>query len=82
MRSDELLPYLMSDTGNGLRFKRGVVVTWNTTTGANTVNVDGVVMTNLELLTTSDKALIATNDVVSILVDGPTWAIWGKVTKP
>ncbi|HEX5996291.1 MAG TPA: hypothetical protein VFY84_14210 [Jiangellales bacterium] len=54
--------------GSTVGHRQGVVETWNTTTGANTVRVGGTLFTNLPIADSSDLVLIAPGDVVAIRV--------------
>jgi hypothetical protein len=62
-----------------LAFRQGVVVTWDQTTGENTVNVGGTVLTNLPALTTSEVTSLAAGDVVGLLRSGPQFFVLGRI---
>lgn len=50
-----------------LRYRSGVVTSWNVKTGENIIEVDGQAFTNLPLMPGSYIGIIAVNDVVSLL---------------
>lgn len=81
-RSDDLAPLLVPDGRPVLGVRQGVVVAWDPVTFANQVRVDGVVLTDLPLLSSSDAALVVPDDVVSILTIGPSWGILGRFVQP
>jgi hypothetical protein len=62
-----------------LAFRQGVVVTWDQTTGENTVNVGGTVVANLPVLTTSEVTSLAAGDVVGLLRSGPQFFVLGRI---
>lgn len=81
-RSDDLSLLLAPKQAKTLGFQQGTVTAWNPVTYANTIDVNGTALTNLPVLTSSDAALIAVGDVVSILTFGSSWAILGRFTVP
>lgn len=82
MRSDDLVPLMTKSTGKAVSFRQGVIVSWNQLTAENTVMVGGALMENLAILNTSEAAILAPGDVVSILTAGSTWGILGRMTIP
>lgn len=82
MRSDDLAPLLAPTRTPVAGVRQGVVVAWDAITYANTVDVGGQELTNLPVLNSSDAALVAAGDVVSILTFGASWLILGRITVP
>jgi hypothetical protein len=82
MRSDDLVPLLAPSPGKPVSFRQGVIVSWDQTTAENTVLVGGALMENLTILNTSEAAILAEGDVVTILTSGSTWGILGRMTIP
>lgn len=68
-----------------MRFRQGVIVTFNQTTWDNTVNVGGTVMANLPLYGVGETALLVPGAVVGITVVGDaskSMYITGRIVKP
>lgn len=82
MRSDDLAPLLAPSPGPAVGYRQGVIVTWNPDTAENTVSVGGALLTNLNILNTSEAAILGPGDVVGILTLPGTWAILGRLTIP
>lgn len=73
--------------GYDLRFRSGVVVSWNPLTAENTVRVGGTEVHDLPILNTSEALLLEPGAVVSILAarndkGSTTYAILGRMTIP
>ena len=82
MRSDDLVPLLAAGPGPAVGYRQGVIVTWDPDTAENTVSVGGSLLTNLNVLNTSEAAILTAGDVVGILTLPGTWAIIGRLTIP
>ncbi len=91
MRSDDLVPLLAlaaasaPASGDGLNLRQGLVMAWDQLTAENTIMVDGVTLTNLPCLNTSEAAILRPGDVVSLLVKGrnaQSWAVLGRHIIP
>lgn len=82
VRADDLAPLLAPQSGPAVGFRQGVIVSYDPTTGANTVAVGGSILTNLALLNTSEALLLVPGAVVGILTTGATWCILGRLTIP
>lgn len=82
MRSDDLVPVLAGDGGGRpLGLTQGTVNSWNTTTGANSVTINGTIFSNLKVI--GPTSGIATNDEVMVLKWGSgSWYVLGKLTNP
>lgn len=83
--SDDLTPLLAQQPAAGLGLRSGTVVAWDQVTGANVVDVDGVLVSNVPILNTSEAALLIPGDVVKILTTGTgasSWGILGRFTIP
>jgi hypothetical protein len=64
-----------------MALRQGVVQSWNTSTGENTIQVAGATLVNIPALT-AESATLKANDVVALLTTGDTWLVIGKVTVP
>lgn len=71
-----------------VRYRQGVILTWNPSTLENTIDVDGVPLVDLPVLGSAEAATFEVGDVVGLhlmLPDhrrGATWAIVGKFVIP
>jgi hypothetical protein len=81
-RSDDLAPLLAASPGPAVGYRQGVIVTWDPDTAENTVTVGATLLENLNVLNTSEAAILAPGDVVGILTLPGTWAILGRLTIP
>jgi len=81
-RSDDLSPLLAAGGPQALGYRQGTVLAWNSVTYANQIQVGESILVNLPILTSSDAALIAVGDAVSILTFGSSWGILGRFTVP
>lgn len=63
-------------------FRQGVLETFNTATGANTVSVGGGVLTDVPILVSGTEADFAVGDIVVLLKMRSSWAILGRVVEP
>lgn len=81
--SDDLAR-MMSPQGSStdLAFRQGVVVSWDESTGSNSVNVNGVILTNLPCLNLGEFAILQPGDVVGLLRVGSTYFIMGRLILP
>jgi hypothetical protein len=82
MRSDDLVPLLNGPGGKGFGVRQGVIVSWDQATAENTVLVGGSLLENLNILNTSEAAILQAGDVVTILTMPGTWGILGRMTIP
>jgi hypothetical protein len=64
---------------DALSFRQGTVVTWNQSTGENTVNVGGSILANLPVLTTSEVTSLEAGDVVGLLRSGTQYFVLGRI---
>ncbi len=70
-----------------VRFRQGVVQTWDPLNATNTVLIGSTVLTDLPVLNTSEALVLQAGDVVSVAVIGDmagarTYGIWGRMTIP
>lgn len=69
-----------------VQYRQGIVMAYDQSTGANTVNVGGTDLVDLPILNTSEALLLSPGDVVAVLVVGnggaSTCAILGRLTLP
>lgn len=70
-----------------MRFRQGVIQTWNPITAQNTVRVGSTILTDVPVFNTSEAILLAAGDVVAIGVIGDaggarTYGIWGRMVIP
>src|SRR5688500_10078081 len=85
MLTDDLVAALAPPPASGgaaVGYRQGVIRSYDQTTGANTVEVGGALLTNLSLLNTSEALLLTPGAVVGVLTAGPAWFILGRVTVP
>lgn len=82
MRSDNLAPLLATSQAAGVGARKGVVVSWDQETAENVVLVGGQLFENLPVLNTSEAAILATGDVVTLMTLNGSWAILGRLTIP
>lgn len=82
-RADDLTPLLRPAPPERVGYRQGLVLSWNQTTGANTVQVGAATLTNVPFFNTSTQALLLTvGDVVGILTVGTGWVIVGRISVP
>jgi hypothetical protein len=81
VKADDLADLLAPKTAPSVTFRQGVVLTWNTGTGANTIDVAGVTLTNVPVLTAAVAGL-GPGDVIGLLAWQSSWLILGKITAP
>lgn len=84
-RTDDLVPLFTAPPAAGVGYRQGTIVSWDPTTAANVVDVDGVLIDNLSILNTNEALQLAEGDVVGILTTGQaasSWAILGRLTIP
>ena len=60
-------------------YRQGVIVDWDSLTGANVVNVGGTNIENLDVLATSDSIMLAPGDRVLLLKFQSTLCILGRI---
>lgn len=63
-------------------YRQGVIQSWNPLTLQNTVEIDGVLFTDLPVLGLAEFATFSAGDVVGLLVAGDTMAIIGQIVTP
>lgn len=68
-----------ADAGD-LKFHQGLVLSWNSTTGANVVRIAGTDVPNVQLLTSAPLVSLVPGDAVMILKYKTQYMIVGKVT--
>lgn len=82
LRSEDLAPLLASKPSQSVGLKQATVLTWDSVTGENTIDVDGSTMENLTFLSDGTIPNYVTDDVVILLTFGSTWAVLGKFLTP
>lgn len=80
MRGADLTPVLTTSPPSGVDVKVGEVSAWNTTTGANTVTVNGVNFTNLRVVGAITG--VVAGDWVVVISSNGRWYVLGKLTRP
>lgn len=83
--ADDLSPLLLAPPAGpsqAMRYRQGVVKTWNPVTLENTVAVGGAELTNLPVLGVAEAASFAPGVVVGIARLDETWAIIGRFVRP
>lgn len=73
------LTNLFVDPAPAQPWRQGVVLAWNSTTGANTIDVEGVALTNLPLLNIGDTINLTVGNVVVLAKFRSSWAILGRI---
>lgn len=63
-------------------FRQGTILSFNQTTGANTVSLAGAVLTNLPLLNIGDTVNLNVGDTVILMKMNNAMAILGRVIQP
>lgn len=83
MRSDDLAPLLTPSPDKGLGFRQGKVLTFNSQTGENTIDVAGTVLTNVPVMNGSEVIALKPGHVVGLLtVASVAWFILGRILLP
>jgi hypothetical protein len=81
MITDDLTP--LFDGGQpGVRFRQGTVLTWDASTGANTIDVAGATLTDVSILNTGEAIALKAGHIVGLLGQGSAWFIIGRITPP
>lgn len=81
MISDDLAP-LFGNTGPAVRFRQGTVLSWDSSTGENTIQLGGGTLTNVPILNTGEAIALKAGHIVGLLGQGASWFIIGRVTPP
>lgn len=82
MNSDDLTPFLGSKDLDALKMRQGVVVAFNSLTGASTINVAGTLLTDVPFLSSGSLLTLYPGDVVVLLAQASSWFILGLVNRP
>jgi hypothetical protein len=87
MLSDDLVPLITGGPGPSLtppalRFRQGRVVSWNTATGSNTIDVGGAVLVDVPILNTGEAIALKAGHIVGLLAFNNTFWILGRITVP
>ncbi|MGH3095558.1 MAG: hypothetical protein ACRDMV_06105, partial [Streptosporangiales bacterium] len=77
-RTTDLAPLLLGQK-NHLGMRQGVVKSWDSSTGHNTVDVGGTVMDDLPVLASTGTVLLAAGDVVGLLRYRSTYFVLGRI---
>jgi hypothetical protein len=81
-RGHDLTPLFVPSPAAGVGYRQGVLLSWNSSTFVNAVDVDGIVHTDLSVLNTAG---LAAGQVVAILTVGTaakSWVILGRLITP
>lgn len=70
------------DRQGDLGFHQGVVVAWDSATGANTVAVAGGEVSNIPVMSTADSIMLDVGDNVGLLRFKSTYFILGRIAPP
>jgi hypothetical protein len=81
-RSADLVPILAAPRQRALALQQGIALAWNTTTGANTIGVGSLGVTNMPIIGGGNLATITAGDQVMVLTDGTSYYVLGKLIKP
>lgn len=82
MRSDDLAPLLVPPPQNGLSFRQGEVITFNSATGANSIDVGGTTLVDVPMLNSGEAVALKAGHIVALLTWKSSWWILGRVTLP
>lgn len=78
-RSSDIAPYLVHKEDESA-FHQGVVLTWDSLTGQNTVDVAGGILTDVAVLSTGDSIMLAAGDNVFLIRFKSTFFILGRIS--
>lgn len=81
-RADDLVPLLFPPPSNEVGFHQGTVLTWDSATGVNTVDVGGATLTNVPILNTGEAVALKAGHVVAMIRFKSSFFILGRVTIP
>lgn len=76
------LSTLFEPAAPGVRFRQGTVLTWDSDTGENAIDLAGATLTDVPVLNTSEATALKEGHVVGLLGQGSAWFIIGRVTPP
>lgn len=79
VNSDDLTALLQTPPVDDSGFRQGVLLTYNASTGANTVNVGGAILTNLPFVLEGGVFNLVPGNVVVLMKLRSAWAILGRV---
>ena len=65
-----------------LGFRQGRVVSFTLVTGANVIDMGGVILTNVPMLNLSASTVLTTNDIVGLLRYKTRFFILGRIITP
>lgn len=88
MRSDDIAALMVAGmqsqvTGNtDIGYHLGTVLSWDDTTGLNSVQINGATFNNLRVITAGPGISIATGDTIVVLRYQTSYFIMGKVAAP
>ncbi|MEU0467218.1 hypothetical protein ABZ215_24725 [Amycolatopsis sp. NPDC006131] len=88
MRAEEIAALMVAGfqqqtTGNtDIGYHTGVIESWDTLTGLNTVDINGVTFTNLKVLSTGAGIVLSPGDTVVIMRFQTQYFILGRVSAP
>ncbi|GAB3812068.1 hypothetical protein [Kribbella italica] len=82
MRSSDLVPFLAPDNGLSLKFRQGKVLSWDSGTGANVVDVGGAILTDVPILNTGEAIALREGHIVGLLAMAGSFFILGRITVP
>src|SRR5678815_4260590 len=63
-------------------YRQGTVLSWNSVTLENVVEVGGTPLTNVPVLGVAEADAFSPGDVVGLILAGSTWAIIGRLVIP
>ena len=80
MRADDLVPILAEKPDRGLTLQQGQVDFWDTSTGANTIIISGIIYNDLPVIGPI-TGIAAGNSVMVLGTTGKKYVL-GKLTRP
>lgn len=82
MRSDDLVPILTPPPMDGLGFRQGEVISFDSETGANIISVGGTTLVDVPMLNSGEAIALKAGHIVALLTWKSSWWILGRVTLP
>lgn len=81
-RTEDLAPLLTPAGTPELGFRSGLVVAWDSATGANTIEVGGSQLVDVPILNTGEAIALKAGHVVALIRFRSSYFIMGRVTLP
>lgn len=82
MRSSDLVPVIVPPPMDGLGFRQGEVISFDSATGANTIDVGGTQLADVPMLNSGEAVALKAGHIVALLTWKSSWWVLGRVTLP